>query len=58
MHGRKSYKKRFSDMGVAILLLAGLSQLQPFSPRKVRAGDQREAHAWVSDFVFGFERST
>ena len=43
MHGRKSYRKRVSDMGVAILLFAGLSQLQPFSPRTVRAGDQREA---------------
>src|SRR5271155_2174605 len=43
MRGRKSYRKRFSHMGVAILLFAGLSHFQPFSPRTVRAGDRREA---------------
>ena len=51
MHGRKSYGKRFSDMGVAILLIAGLSQFQPFSPRTVRAGDQREAKPIAPDLV-------
>ena len=51
MHGRKSYGKRFSDMGVAILLFAGLSQLQPFSPRTVRAGDRREAKPIAPDLV-------
>jgi ankyrin repeat protein/mono/diheme cytochrome c family protein len=43
MRGRKSYGIRFSDVGVAILLFAGLSQLQPFAPRTVRAGDRRQA---------------
>ena len=43
MASRKRCGKRVSDLGVAILLLAGLSQLQPFSPRTVRAGDRREA---------------
>jgi ankyrin repeat protein len=42
MQGRKSRRKRFSEMGVAILLFAALSQLQPFSPRTVRAGDRRD----------------
>ena len=51
MHGRKSYGKRVSDMGVAILLFAGLSQFQPFSPRTVRAGDQREANPIAPDLV-------
>ena len=43
MHSRKSHGKRFSDMGLAILLFVGLSQLQPFSPRPVRAGDRPDA---------------
>src|SRR5262249_29004814 len=43
MRGRKSYGRRFSGMRVAFLLFAGLSQLQPLSPRTVRAGDRREA---------------
>jgi ankyrin repeat protein/mono/diheme cytochrome c family protein len=43
MRGRKSYGRRSSGMGVAFLLFAGLSQLQPLSPRTVRAGDRREA---------------
>src|SRR6516165_3172922 len=51
MHGRKSYGRRFSDMGVAILLFAGLSQFQPFSPRTVRAGDRREATPIAPDLV-------
>jgi ankyrin repeat protein len=51
MHGRKSYGKRFSDTGVAILLFAGLSQFQPLSPRTVRAGDQREAKPIAPDLV-------
>ena len=51
MHGRKSYGRRFSGMGVAILLFAGLSQFQPFSPRTVRAGDRREAKPIAPDLV-------
>ncbi len=43
MHGRTSHARRFSDKGLAILLFAGLSQLLPWSPRTVGAGDQREA---------------
>jgi ankyrin repeat protein len=43
MHGRKSYRKPFSYIGVAIFLFAGLSQLQPFSLQSVRAGDRRES---------------
>ncbi len=42
MNGRKSYRKRVSDLGVAILLFVGLPQFQPFSPPTVRAGGQRE----------------
>jgi ankyrin repeat protein len=51
MHGRKSYKNRCADVGVAILLLAGLSQLHPFSPQMVRAGDQREAKPVAPELV-------
>jgi ankyrin repeat protein len=51
MHGRKSYGKCFSDTGVAILLFAGLSQFQTFSPRMVRAGDQCEAKPIAPDLV-------
>jgi ankyrin repeat protein/mono/diheme cytochrome c family protein len=36
-------KHRGSEMGVAILLFAGLSQVHPFSPRTARAGDPRQA---------------
>jgi ankyrin repeat protein len=43
MHGQKSYRKRLSDMGVALLLFAGLSTFLPLSPRTVRAGDRRDA---------------
>ena len=43
MQGRKSYGKRSSDMGVALLLFAGLSPFLPLSSRTVRAGDRREA---------------
>src|SRR5262249_26087535 len=35
--------KRFSDMGLALLLFAGLCPFLPLSPRTVRAGDRREA---------------
>jgi ankyrin repeat protein len=38
-------------MGVAILLVAGLSQLLPLSPRTVRAGDRREAKPIVPELV-------
>jgi hypothetical protein len=51
MHGRKSYGNRFAGMGIAILLFAGLSQSQPFSPRAVRAGDQREATPIAPDLI-------
>jgi ankyrin repeat protein len=51
MHGRKSRGKRVSNMGVAILLFAGLSQFQPFSPRTVHAGDQREAKPIAPDLI-------
>jgi ankyrin repeat protein len=51
MYGRKNHGKRVSDMGVAILLFAGLSQFQPHSPRTVRAGDQREAKPIAPDLV-------
>ena len=51
MQSRKSYGKRFADMGVAILLLAGLSQFQPLSSQTVRAGDQREAKPIAPDLV-------
>ena len=47
----KATENAFSDMGVAILLVAGLSQFQPFSPRTVRAGDQREAKPIAPDLV-------
>src|SRR5262249_20850448 len=43
MHGRKSYRKRFSGMRVALLLFAGLSPLLPLSPRTARAADRCEA---------------
>ena len=42
MAGRKRCGKRVSDLGAAILLFAGLSQLQPVSPRTVRAGERRQ----------------
>jgi ankyrin repeat protein len=51
MRGQKSYGKRFSDMVIAFLLFAGLSQLQPLSPRRVRAGDRREATPIAPDLV-------
>src|SRR5262249_38723427 len=42
MRGRKSFN-RFAGLGVAILLLAGRSELSSVSPSTVHAGDQREA---------------
>jgi ankyrin repeat protein/mono/diheme cytochrome c family protein len=51
MHDRKSYEKRFSGMGVAILLFAGLSPLQPFSPRTVHSSDRRAATPIAIDLV-------
>ena len=51
MRGRKSYGKRFSGMVIALLLLAGLSQLQPLLPRTVRAGDQRGAKAIAPELI-------
>jgi ankyrin repeat protein len=51
MHGRKSHGKRVSDMVLATLLFAGLSQLQPLSLRKVRAGDVHETQPIRADLV-------
>jgi ankyrin repeat protein len=51
MHGRKSYGKRFWDIGFAILLFAGLSHLQPFSLQAVRAGDRRAATPIAPELV-------
>ncbi len=51
MQGRKSYRKRVSDLGLAIVLSAGLFQSQPFSARSVRADDQCEAKPIVPDLV-------
>jgi ankyrin repeat protein len=42
MATRKRCGKRVWDQVAAILLIAGLSQLQPISPRAVRAGEQRQ----------------
>ena len=42
MRVRESDRKRFADVRAAILLLAGLSQFQPLSPRMARAGEPRE----------------
>jgi ankyrin repeat protein len=51
MHGRKSHQERFSDIGIAILLFAGVSQFQLFSPRMVCAGDRRDAKPIALDLV-------
>jgi ankyrin repeat protein len=51
LHGRNSYGKRFSNIGVAILLFAVLSQLQPFSLQSVRAGDRRAATPIAPELV-------
>ena len=51
VRGRKSNRKRFSDMRVAIVLFAILSQFQPLSPRTVRAGDRSEAKPIAPDLV-------
>src|SRR4051812_11800537 len=42
MAGRKHCGKRVSNLGAAILVLAGLAQLQPFSIRAGRAGGPRQ----------------
>ena len=42
MAGRKRCGKRVSNLGAAILLLAGLAQLQPVPPRTARAGERRQ----------------
>src|SRR6185312_13036610 len=41
MAGRKRRGKRVANLGAAILVLAGLAQLQPISPRRARAGERR-----------------
>src|SRR5262245_39424392 len=51
MHGRRSYGKRFPSPGIAFLLIAGLSQFQPFSSRTVRAEDRREATPIAADLA-------
>ena len=51
MNGRKTYGKRMLVMGVAIVMVAGLSQFQPPSLRTARAGDGREAAAISPDLV-------
>jgi ankyrin repeat protein len=51
MQRQKIYAKRFAEIGLAILLLAGLSLLQPFSPRTARAGDQRAAKPIAPNLV-------
>ena len=51
MHGRRCDRWRFAGVGVAILLFAGVSQPQPFSPRTARAGDRREAKPIAPDLV-------
>jgi ankyrin repeat protein/mono/diheme cytochrome c family protein len=51
MHGRNRYGKRGADVGVAILLFAGLSQSLISSPRTVRAGDRREAGPIAPDLI-------
>ena len=43
MHDRTRHGKRFSNMGVAILLFAALAQFPPVSPSTVRASDHRQA---------------
>src|SRR4051812_37639105 len=42
MVSRKRYGRCVSVLGAAILLFAGLPQLQPVSPRTARAGEQRQ----------------
>src|SRR4051794_2064058 len=42
MAGRKRCGKRVPNLGAAILLFAGLSQLQPAPPRTVRAGERHQ----------------
>jgi len=49
MHGRKGYRNRFSDVGVAIVLFAGLSLLPPFSLRAIRGDAQRDAKPFPPD---------
>jgi ankyrin repeat protein len=51
MHGQKNYTTRFARMIVAILLVAGISQFQPFAPPTVRAGEQREGRPIPSDLA-------
>jgi N-acyl-D-amino-acid deacylase len=51
MNAPKSHAKRFPKMGFAILLFTAFSQLQPFSPRAVRAGDQRATSPIAPDLV-------
>jgi ankyrin repeat protein/mono/diheme cytochrome c family protein len=51
MHVRGCDRRRFAVVGVAILLFAGVSQTQPFSPRTARAGDRREVNPIATDLV-------
>jgi ankyrin repeat protein/mono/diheme cytochrome c family protein len=56
MRGRKSYQ-RFSGMGVAIFLLAGLSQFPSPSPRTIGAGNPREAKPMAADLVTAIRKA-
>ena len=51
MHGQMYDRRRFAGVGVAILLFAGVSQSQPFSPRTACAGDRREVKPIAPDLV-------
>src|SRR5438309_360613 len=42
MAGGKRCGKRVSNLGAAILVLAGLAQLQPVPPQTARAGERRQ----------------
>jgi hypothetical protein len=42
MAGRKRCGRRVSNLGAAILVLAGLAQLRPVPPRTARAGERRQ----------------
>jgi hypothetical protein len=42
MNNRNCYSTRVSEMAIALLLFAGLFDLQPFAPRMAKGGDRRE----------------
>jgi ankyrin repeat protein len=51
MRGRNNREKRFWNMGVAILLFAGISQFPPFCIARDGAGDRRAASTISRDLV-------